>query len=243
MEKVNLPQHIAIIMDGNGRWAKEHNLERTEGHREGIKRIKDIIEAGLDLGIKVVTFFSFFTENWQRPKREVQMLMRSLNNFLNKETNYLNQKNIRFRVIGREEPLPKYILKKLKEVEEKTKHNNRMQVVLALNYGARQEIIDAVKKISKEIKDGRISPEELEAEDFRKYLYAGDLPDPDLLIRTSGELRISNFLLWQISYTELYFPKKYWPDFRREDLEEAIREYQKRERRFGRVSDAKEETN
>ncbi|MBM3246119.1 MAG: isoprenyl transferase [Candidatus Omnitrophica bacterium] len=235
IDKNNIPKHVAIIMDGNGRWAKEKGLPRTAGHRAGIDRIKEIVNAARELGIQAITFFAFSTENWSRPKTEVNMLMRSLGNFLERQIKDLDKDNIRFRVIGREHPLPKYLLAKIKESENKTKDNNGLTVVLALNYGARQEIIDAVKKLSSRALGGKTDLNDLEAEDFGRYLYTAGLPDPDLLIRTSGEMRISNFLLWQLSYAELYFPRVYWPDFKKEDLEEAIEVYQKRERRFGGI--------
>lgn len=235
IDKNNIPKHVAIIMDGNGRWAKERGLPRTQGHRVGIKRIKEIVRAANELGIKVITFFTFSTENWSRPKKEVDMLMRYLDNFLTREINELNKNNVKFIVIGRDKPIPKYLLNKIQAAEAKTKDNTGMTVVLALNYGSRQEIIDAVKKFTESVIKGEINLEDLDVESFGDYFYTAGLPDPDLLVRTSGEMRLSNFLLWQISYTELYFPKKYWPDFGKEELEKAIMEYQKRERRFGGI--------
>ncbi|MCM8800512.1 MAG: isoprenyl transferase [Candidatus Omnitrophica bacterium] len=229
----NIPLHVAIIMDGNGRWAKERGLPRTIGHREGIKRIKEIVKAAKDLGIKVITLFAFSTENWRRPKEEVDMLMRSLNNFLSRQVEELDKNNIRFMVIGRKEPLPGYLLNKIRKVEQRTRNNTALTVVLALNYGAKQEIVDAAKRFAKDVLEGKTNLEDLDIERFKDYLYTVGLPDPDLLIRTSGELRLSNFLLWQISYSELYFPKKYWPDFKKEDLEKAIKVYTLRQRRFG----------
>lgn len=222
-------------MDGNGRWARERNLPRTAGHREGVQRVREITKAAAELGIKVATFFAFSTENWARPKEEVGRLMKFLNNFLDKEVDELNKNNIRFRVIGREKPIPEDILDKIRDREALTKNNTALTMVLALNYGARQEIVDAAKKIAASAARGELSLESLSIEDFNKYLYTADLPEPDLLIRTSGEQRLSNFLLWQLCYAELYFVKKYWPDFRKEDLEEAIIDYQKRQRRFGAI--------
>jgi undecaprenyl diphosphate synthase len=242
MDKNNIPKHVAIIMDGNGRWAIQRGLARTVGHREGINRIKEIIKAADDLGVRVLTFFAFSAENWSRPKREVDMLMRSLNNFLERQIRELDKNNIKFRCIGRSEPIPEYLQAKIKEAEGKTKDNTGLIVVLALNYGGRQEILDAVKQFSLEFKEGMTNFENLTVEKFSNYFYTKGLPDPDLLIRTSGEMRISNFLLWQLSYAELYFPKKYWPEFRREDLEKAIKVYQRRERRFGGI-DAKKKDN
>ena len=238
IDKDNIPKHIAIIMDGNGRWAKMKGLPRTAGHKQGVERVKEIVNSCADLGVKVVTFFAFSSENWNRPKREVGMLMRYLNNFLDSEIKKLDRNNIRFLAIGRAEPVPEYLQKKISEAKEKTKRNTGLTVVLALNYGARQEIVDAVKKFSQAVIRGEADINSLDVEGFGKYLYTAGLPDPDLLIRPSGELRISNFLLWQLSYAELYFPNKFWPDFHRKELEEAIEEYQKRERRFGGIGAA-----
>jgi undecaprenyl diphosphate synthase len=235
LDKNNIPKHVAIIMDGNGRWAKEKGFGRTIGHREGIKRVKEIVEAASELGIGVVTFFVFSAENWNRPKREVNMFMRYLGNFLDKEIAQLNKNNIRFRVIGRGEPVPEYILKKIRKAQQKTKNNKGLTMVLALNYGSRQEIVDAAKRFADSVLSGQAIVEGLDTDGFNRYLYTAGLPHPDLLIRTGGEMRLSNFLLWQLSYTELYFPKKYWPDFKRQDFQKAILEYQKRERRFGGI--------
>lgn len=235
LDKDNIPKHVAIIMDGNGRWAKERGLARTQGHRVGIKRIREIVKAADEFGIKVITFFTFSTENWSRPKKEVGMLMRYLDNFLTREINELDKNNVKFIVIGRGKPIPQYLLNKIQEAQVRTKDNTGMTVVLALNYGSRQEIIDAVKKFTESVIKGEINLEDLDVESFGDYFYTVGLPDPDLLIRTSGEMRLSNFLLWQLSYTELYFPKKYWPDFGKEELEKAIMEYQRRERRFGGI--------
>lgn len=235
MENKKIPNHIAIIMDGNGRWAREHALPRTDGHRKGIERVKEIIRACASLGVKVVTFFAFSTENWLRPKKEIKVLMHFLDIYLQREILQLHKNNIRFLVIGRAEPIPQYIQKKLKEAQELTCENDGMTVVLALNYGSRQEIVDAAKKFAQEVLEGKTDIDSLDEESFSNYLYTHGLPDPDLLIRTSGEMRLSNFLLWQLSYAEFYFCKKYWPDFKKADLEIAIEEYARRERRFGRV--------
>jgi undecaprenyl diphosphate synthase len=243
IDKNNIPKHVAIIMDGNGRWAKEKGLPRTAGHRVGINRIKEIIRAANELGVKVVTFFTFSTENWSRPKKEVDMLMRSFNHFLNRQARELDKNNIRFMVIGRAEPIPKYLQTRIKEVENKTNANTGIIVVLALNYGSRQEIVDAAKKFAREVRKGETDLEELDVERFNNYFYTQGLPDPDLLIRTSGEMRLSNFLLWQLSYAELYFPKIYWPDFKEKDLEKAIEVYQNRQRRFGGIIDADKKDN
>lgn len=233
----NIPKHIAIIMDGNGRWARERGLPRSAGHHAGIERVREVIKAASGLGVGVVTLFAFSTENWSRPKKEVTLLMRALNNYLDRQINELIENNIRLRVIGRQRPIPGYLLDKINKAEEKTKDNTGLIFTLALNYGSRQEIVDAAKKFARAvIKDGA-NLDGLDEENFSDYLYTAGLPDPDLLIRTSGEMRISNFLLWQLSYAELYFPKKYWPDFGKEDLEKAIDIYQKRERRFGGIGD------
>lgn len=242
IDKNNIPKHVAIIMDGNGRWARERGLPRTVGHRKGISRVKEILEAAKDLGIKYITFFAFSTENWVRPKREIDMLMHSLDDFLKKQMNKLNKNNVRLIVIGENEPLPSYIQDRIKEAQDLTRQNNGLVAILALNYGARQEILNAAKRFAQEVKEARLSVDSLNQEIFSDFLYTGkDIPDPDLLIRTSGEERISNFLLWQISYAELYFPKKYWPDFSRSDLEMAVKEYQRRERRFGSLESSKKD--
>lgn len=239
--KDNIPKHVAIIMDGNGRWAKEKGLPRVFGHREGVERVREIVKASRELGIEVLTLFAFSTENWARPQKEVGVLMRYLNNFLDKEIGQLDKNNVRLKVIGRADPIPKYLQKKLKQGQSKTQENTGLTLVLALNYGARQELVDAVKKFAHSVASGKADIEGLDSDAFCRYLYTDGLPDPDLLIRTSGEMRISNFLLWQLSYAELYFTKKRWPDFRRKDLEEAILEFQKRERRFGLIECSKKD--
>ncbi len=235
IDKSNIPKHVAIIMDGNGRWAKEKGFSRVIGHHEGAKRVKEIVKAAIESGVEAVTFFAFSTENWNRPKYEIRMLMRYLGNFLDKEIEQLSKDNIRFLVIGRPEPMPKYILEKIRKAQEKTQNNKALTMVLALNYGSRQEIVDAAKRFAENVLRGQVNANDLDIEGFNSYFYTANLPDPDLLIRTSGEMRLSNFLLWQLSYAELYFVKKYWPDFKRQDFQEAILEYQKRERRFGGV--------
>jgi undecaprenyl diphosphate synthase len=232
-DNLKIPKHIAFIMDGNGRWAKERGLPRAVGHREGVKRVKEIIRGAGKLGIETVTFFAFSTENWSRPKSEVAVLMRYLDNFLDNEIVELHKNNVRFIVIGRNDPIPKYLQAKIKMAQEKTAGNTGLRFVLALNYGGRQEIVDAAKKFAKDVLAGNAVLDSLEAEQFSRYFYAADIPDPDFLIRTSEAKRISNFLLWQLSYAEFYFSNKYWPDFGIDELKEAIKEYQKRERRFG----------
>ena len=234
-DKNNIPQHIAIIMDGNGRWAKERGFPRSVGHQQGIQRVREIVKSCGRLGIKVLTLFAFSAENWSRPKKEIELLMRALGHFLKREVPELIKGNVRLKFVGRDEPLPKALQVKMQEAELSTQGNTGLILVLALNYGSRQEIVDAVKRCANDALHKRIDLDDIDEESFSRYLYTAGIPDPDLLIRTSGELRISNFLLWQLSYAELYFPKKYWPDFKERDLEEAIKEYQKRQRRFGGI--------
>ncbi|MFA5156907.1 MAG: isoprenyl transferase [Candidatus Omnitrophota bacterium] len=240
-EKNNLPRHVAFIMDGNGRWAQERGLSRADGHRAGVDTVREIVKASREWGIEVVTFFAFSTENWSRPRKEVEILMRFLGTFLDREIRGLHKNNIRFKVIGRADPLPPFLLKKIKQAEEKTAANEGLILILALNYGSRQEIVDAAKKLADSVSRGRLKPGDINEDLFGRFLYTAGLPDPDLLIRTSGEMRLSNFLLWQLSYAELYFPKKYWPDFKKSDFEKAIKAYQDRERRFGGIDADKED--
>jgi undecaprenyl diphosphate synthase len=235
IDRTGIPRHIAFIMDGNGRWARERRLPRALGHREGVKRVREITSACLDLGVQVVTYFAFSTENWNRPKPEVSVLMRYFDHFLKEEIQVLQKKNIRLLFIGKRSPLPEYLQKRMKQAQHDTRHNTGIIMVVALNYGSRSEILDAAKRFAAAVLKGEKRPDDLDEDLFSSFLYTAGLPDPDLLIRTSGEMRISNFLLWQLSYAEFYFAKKYWPDFSREDLEKAIREYQRRERRFGAV--------
>ena len=233
----NLPQHLAIIMDGNGRWAKKQGLLRAYGHENGTKSVKVIVESTAKLGIKNLTLYAFSTENWNRPKLEVNTLMKILINSLKEELNTLQDNNIRLNTIGNLEKLPKSAQKELIEVIEKTKHNNRMTLTLALSYGAREELISAIKTISNKVKNNIISSDTIDESIINEHLYTQNLPDVDLLIRTSGEHRISNFLLWQIAYAELYFTDVLWPDFSEQNLFEAILSFQKRERRFGKTSE------
>jgi undecaprenyl diphosphate synthase len=220
-------------MDGNGRWAKERGLPRSSGHRQGARQVKEIVRAASDLGVEVLTFFAFSTENWSRPKNEVSVLMRYLNEFLRKEIEGLHKNNMRFMVIGRAEPIPRYLQQEIKKAQNKTRNNTGVKVILALNYGGRQEIVDAAKNFARDVLSGSADVNKLEAEDFSQYLYTAGITDPDLLVRTSGQMRISNFLLWQLSYGELYFTDTCWPDFGEDELKKAVREYQKRERKFG----------
>lgn len=238
MKKINLkpiPKHVAIIMDGNGRWAKSHGLSRSEGHRRGAKRVLEIVEEAVRLKIEVITLYAFSIENWRRPRREVNLLMQLLNFFLKKELRNLNKNNIRFSCIGRIEQLPGSVQNVLGQAKESTKKNTGMILNLALNYGSRAEIVDAVNKIIRDKSADKLKSDLLHEADFQKYLDTAGLPDPDLLIRTSGEQRISNFLLWQISYSELLFIEKLWPDFTKDDFHKAICTYQRRSRRFGGI--------
>lgn len=232
-----LPKHIAIIMDGNGRWAKQKGRLRVFGHENGTKSVRQITESCAELGISYLTLYAFSTENWNRPKIEVQTLMKLLISSLKKEINTLQDNNIKLNAIGDLEQLPKSVRKELLEVIDKTSNNTRMTLTLALSYGSRSEIINAVKEISIKVKNNLISPEKIDESIFNKHIYTQNLPDVDLLIRTSGEQRISNFLLWQIAYAELYFTKVLWPDFTKEHLYEAIVVFQNRERRFGKTSE------
>jgi len=235
----NLPRHIAFIMDGNGRWARQKNLPRVAGHREGIERVREIIKHAAGLGIEAITFFAFSHENWSRPKEEIDVLMRYLDTFLDSEIKVFNKNNIRFRSIGRGDPIPQKLQDKIRRSEADTAKNTGLAVILALNYGGRQEIIDAARRFALDACQKKQDPAALDEELFGRYLYTSGLPDPDMLVRTSGEQRISNFLLWQLSYAELYFTPKFWPDFKAADLDEAISDYKKRERRFGRVDAVK----
>jgi undecaprenyl diphosphate synthase len=229
----NIPQHVAIIMDGNGRWAKKKGLPRIAGHRAGVKSVEEAIKAAKDLGVKFLTLYTFSTENWKRPRYEVNALFRLLENYIDKELDSLNSNGIRLNIIGRTEDLPQVVREKLDKAIARTRDNKELTLNIALNYGSRQEIVDAVRKILKDHEKGLISPESLDEKMFGDYLYTKDIPDPDLLIRTSGEMRLSNFLLWQISYAEIYVTKKLWPDFRKSDFRKAVREYGMRERRYG----------
>lgn len=237
IDKNNLPKHLAIIMDGNGRWAKKHGLFRTLGHESGTKSVKKIIEACSNLGIENLTLYAFSTENWNRPKIEVEALMKVLVNSLIKELPTLEKNNIKLNAIGNLEKLPVKAQKELQDVINKTAGNNKLVLTLALSYGSREELVNAVKNISDKVKNNIISVDKIDDSVINEHLYTHNLPDVDLLIRTSGEHRISNFLLWQIAYAELYFTDILWPDFKESDLYEAILSYQKRERRFGKTSE------
>ena len=237
INKDNLPKHLAIIMDGNGRWAKQKGLLRALGHENGTKSVRVTVESCAKLGIENLTLYAFSTENWNRPKLEVDTLMKLLINSLKNELKTLTENHIRLHAIGNLDLLPKSAQKELLEVIETTKNNTRMTLTLALSYGSREEIISAVKQISDKVKNNIISIDSIDESIINQHLYTQNLPEVDLLIRTSGEHRISNFLLWQIAYAELYFTPVLWPDFKEKDLYEAIISYQKRERRFGKTSE------
>lgn len=231
-----LPIHIAIIMDGNGRWALEKNLPRLEGHRQGIESVRDIVKAASQIGIKYLTLYAFSLENWKRPASEVNGLMKLLEIYLRQEIDELHRNNVRLKTIGKFNSLPKVVQKLLKNSIEKTKNNSGLTLTLALSYSGRWDILRAVQMIGLDIRRGKISPEDINEELFSSYLLTNDLPDADLLIRTSGEMRLSNFLLWEMAYGEIYITNNYWPEFRRIDFYNAIRDFIHRERRFGKTS-------
>lgn len=236
-----VPTHIAIIMDGNGRWAKSKGSIRIHGHKVGVDSVRDITESCAQLGVKYLTLYAFSTENWGRPSAEVQALMKLLVSSLRKEADNLNKNDIRLATIGQMNRFPKSCQNELQEAIELTKENKRLELCLALSYSGRWDITEAVKKIAHHVKDGRLDPDLINDQMISDHLSTADVPDPDLIIRTSGEYRISNFLLWQLAYSELYITKTYWPDFRRDELYEAIRSYQERDRRFGKIPDAKDQ--
>ena len=237
IDTTNLPNHLAIIMDGNGRWAKQKGLLRALGHENGTKSVRVTVEVCAQIGIKHLTLYAFSTENWNRPKLEVDTLMKLLIASLKKEIKTLQENNIRLNAIGNLTNLPAKVQKELNEVIQKTSENSRMTLTLALSYGAREELIQVVKKISNKVKNNIISIDTIDESIINEHLYTHNLPDVDLVIRTSGEHRISNFLLWQIAYAEFYFTEVLWPDFKKEDLFNAIKSYQSRERRFGKTSE------
>src|SRR5699024_10386241 len=237
LQKDKLPEHLAIIMDGNGRWAKSQGFKRILGHKNGTKAVRQTVETCAELGIKNLTLFAFSTENWNRPKLEINTLMELLVSSLKKELPTMMKNDIKLSAIGKLKTLPKAVQGELNEVIVQTKNNNRMNLILALSYGARNELVRATKNIAKQVRDKKLAPEDIDAKLIQEHLYTAQLPDVDLLIRTSGEQRISNFLLWQIAYAELYFTKTLWPDFRKEDLYKALLNFQNRERRFGKISE------
>ncbi|MDF2448620.1 MAG: isoprenyl transferase [Bacteroidota bacterium] len=232
-----VPQHIAIIMDGNGRWAKQQGENRIYGHYEGVNSVRDVVEGAGEIGVKYLTLYAFSTENWNRPKEEVDALMELLVSTISAETPQLNKKNVRLQAIGNLDSLPSTCLEELNESINLTSKNTGITVVLALSYSSKWELVNAMKKIAGELSAGNLEPADITEQTIEKYLCTKDIPDPELMIRTSGEHRISNFLLWQLAYAEFYFTDKLWPAFRKEDLFEAILNFQNRERRFGKTSE------
>ena len=232
-----LPQHIAVIMDGNGRWAKQQGKNRIFGHTNGVKAVRETAEACAELGIKHLTMYAFSAENWNRPQLEVSALMTLLLKTINSELNTLMKNDIRLGVIGDIKALPASVAKELKAAMDKTAHCQRMELILALSYGGKNEIVNAVQQIADEVKSGKLEVNDIDEQTVSKHLYTAGRPDPELLIRTSGEKRVSNFLLWQLAYAEFYFTDIFWPDFDKEELYKAIVEYQNRERRFGKTSE------
>lgn len=232
-----LPQHIAVIMDGNGRWAKEQGKIRIFGHQNGVNAVRSVTEACAELGVKYLSLYAFSTENWNRSKIEVDALMHLLSKTIAEEVTTLNKNNIRLNAIGDLKRLPKYNYEALMKTIDETKNNDRMTLTLCLSYSGRWEITETAKRIAQKVKNGELEPEQIDEKCFSSFLNTSDMPDPELLIRTSGEERISNFLLWQLAYSEFYFTDKFWPDFGKEDLYKAIVDYQNRERRFGKTSE------
>ncbi len=237
INKSRLPRHIAIIMDGNGRWAKEKGEDRLFGHFHGVESVRNVVEGCAELGIQYLTLYAFSTENWERPEEEVTGLMELLVQTIRKETDTLNKNNIRLHVIGDLQKMPPDAITELRESIAATNHNTGLNLVMALSYSSRWEILDAVKRIAEEVKEGKLLPGAITPQVFQEHLCTAGMPDPELMIRTSGESRISNFLLYQIAYAELYFTEIRWPDFRKENLYAAILDYQSRERRFGKTSE------
>lgn len=234
LEKI--PRHVAIIMDGNGRWASHRGKDRNFGHEHGVEAVRETVKAAAELGVEYLTFFAFSTENWDRPQYEVDSLMELLVKAIRNETPELNENGVRLQAIGDLEALPTHCLEELNEAIALTAHNTKLRVIVALSYSSRWEILNATKKIAEKICSGELKPDQIDNQVFENHLETAGIPDPDLLIRTSGELRISNFLMWQIAYAELHFPCVLWPDFRKKHFFQAVIEYQKRERRFGRIT-------
>jgi undecaprenyl diphosphate synthase len=236
IDRTRVPPHVAIVMDGNGRWATQRGLPRTEGHGAGEEALWDTVKGAVEVGVKWLTVFAFSTENWSRPQPEVLYLMNFNRKLLHRRRDELHGMNVRIRFIGRRDwRMPRSVLKEIRISEELTEHNTGMTLTIAFNYGGRKEIVDAVKELAREVQEGKLRPEKIDDRAIAERLYRIDMPDPDLLIRTSGEMRISNFLLWEVAYSELWFTPVFWPDFNRELLFEAIRDFQKRERRFGAI--------
>jgi undecaprenyl diphosphate synthase len=232
-EHPEIPRHIAIIMDGNGRWAKERGLPRLEGHRSGAESVREVMEACIELGVEYLTLYAFSSENWSRPEAEVSALMALLNRFLDEKAKDLDRQGVRLLVIGQLDRLPEKTRALIERIKARTAGHTKMTLVLALSYGGREEIVSAARSLAQDAVAGKISPADINGELFASRLQTAGIPDPDLLVRTSGEMRVSNFLLWQISYAEMVIVKKYWPDFRQGDLFEAVNEYKRRHRRFG----------
>lgn len=237
IDRTKLPQHVAVIMDGNGRWATSHGLDRSEGHREGVISVRKVMEAAVEIGLSYLTVYTFSTENWNRPEEEINALMSIMVAAIHRETPDLMKNNVRLQVIGDMVRLPGDVRNTLSECLEKTSVNTGTTLVLALSYSSRWEIVQAAKRIAEHVQEKKMDPEDLDEQLFSSYLITRGIPDPDLLIRTGGEKRISNFLLWQLSYAELYFTDVYWPDFRENEFYGAILSYQQRERRFGKTSE------
>ncbi len=238
IDRARVPDHVAIVMDGNGRWAKQRGLPRTEGHGAGEEALWDTVKGAVEVGVKWLTVYAFSTENWSRPPGEVLYLMNFNRGLLKRRREELNRMNVRIRFIGRRDwRLPRSVLKEIEISEELTRDNTGMTFTIAFNYGGRKEVVDAVKQIAREVQAGTLKPSKIDDQAIASRLYVPDMPDPDLLIRTSGEMRTSNFLLWELAYSELWFTPVFWPDFTRELLFEAIRDFQKRERRFGGVAE------
>ncbi len=237
LNKNKIPQHIAVIMDGNGRWAARHGSARVFGHEQGVESVRSTVEGAGEIGVKFLTLYAFSTENWERPQNEVAALMGLLVQAIENETDSLMKNNVRLRAIGDIGKLPENVQKKLNDCIKRLDSNTGLTLILALSYSSKWEMTEAVKKIVTDVKNQKLTPEDIDTNVFENYLLTKDFPDPELLIRTSGEYRISNFLLWQIAYSELYFTEKLWPDFRKEDLFEAVFDFQNRERRFGKTSE------
>ncbi len=236
---MKIPSHIAVIMDGNGRWAKMRNLPRTLGHKKGIERVEDLLKNAKEIGIKIVTLFAFSTENWLRPKQEIDMLFSYLKEFLVTKREKLNQEGVRVNFIGRRDRLDSNLLEEIRKVEELTQGNQDLILNIALDYGGRWDILEGAKRLAQDFSKKEISLQNIGEKEFSDYLALKGIPEPDLLIRTSGEMRISNFLLWQVAYTELYFTPCLWPDFNKEELIKAVDAYSRRERRFGSISSSR----
>ncbi len=237
IQKDRIPQHIAVIMDGNGRWAKQKGLARVFGHKNAVKAVREITEASAELGVQFLTLYAFSTENWNRPKEEVYALMQLLVRTIRSETETLQKNNIKLKAIGNLEKLPADCIKELEQAMKMTEGNTGMTLILALSYSGRWEIMNAVRSIAEDVSKGKLQPNQIDDTVFNEYLNTNYVPDPELIIRTSGEMRISNFLLWQLAYSELFFTDILWPDFRKEHLYEALLDYQNRERRFGKTGE------